>query len=250
MKTNILSQYSQPRFLLIGLEHKDNPVLNELNNKNSNEIKQIFNSNTDCENFISTHKNDEQIVLIVSSDSSSDELKKFQKHKQLDAMYSYHQSDDLNEEFICIYKKPEEGKFWKYLRGFLERLWFLIGIIFVIIFAYLVPKLGAFDGPLYTKYTVNMGCVFIIFLFGSLSLPLKNLLKDVLNYRLHLCTQFYSLILISFFVFGFALLLGEASINEVLVTGLILMGCIPTSNSINVSISLEFTHYLLKHCCY
>lgn len=236
MKTNILSKYSQSPYILVGLELTDRPVLTLLNNKNSNEIKQIFSDINDCENFIIKHKDNEKIVLIISGNTLSDELKKLQNHSQLDAIYTYCKSGDFNDEFICIYKKVEKGKYSEIFLGLLENLWFLIGLVFVIIFAYLLPDLGASKGPLYTKYTVKIGCVFIIFLLSSLSLPLKHLAADVLNYRLHLCTQSYSLIFIPFIVFGIALLLAKASINEILISGMILMGCMPTANSINVSI--------------
>jgi hypothetical protein len=236
MKKNILSEYSESPYIVIGLESTGNHVLTNFNDKNANEIKYIFNNTDDCENFIAKHQNNEKIILIISSHISGDESAKLQKHSQLDAIYSYYHFDDSNGEFICIYKKVEEGKCSNTFRGLLENLWFLLGVIFAIIFAYLCPNLGASNGPLHTQYTIKMGCVFLIFLLSSLSLPLKNLLMDVLNYRLHLCTQFYSFFFISFFVFGFALILAKASINDVLITGMVLMGCMPTANSINVSI--------------
>jgi len=236
MKKNILSEYSQSPYIVIGLESTDNSVLTNFNNKNSNEIKYIFNNIDDCEHFITKHQNNEKMILIISIHISGDESAKLQKNSQLDAIYSYYRFDDSNGEFICIYKKVEEGKCSKTFRVLFENLWFLLGVVFVIIFAYLFPNLGASNGPFHTQYTIKMGCVFLIFLLSSLSLPLKHLAMDVLNYRLHLCTQFYSLIFVSFFVFGFALILAKASINDVLITGMILMGCMPTANSINVSI--------------
>lgn len=236
MRKNSLSRYSESPYLLIGFERKDDPVLTDLNHKNSIDIKYIFNHKIDFENCIIEHKKNEKIIFIVSSDLLSDEIMKFQNYSQIDAIYSCYQSEDFTEEFICIYKKPEKKNYFKSFLKLLKELWFIIGLIIVIVLAYLFPKVGSSTGPLYAKYTIKMGCVFIIFLLSSLSLPLKKLLNDILNYRLHLSTQIYSLILVPFFIFGIALLLNEASINQTLILGLIVMGCVPTSNSINVSL--------------
>jgi predicted permease len=246
-KPSILSQYYQSPYILIGLESTDNSIVTLLNNNSSNQIKQIFNNINDCESFIKKSQENDKIVLIVSNHLSENESIKLQKYPQIDAIYSYYQHEDLNDEFICIYKKVEQGKFSKIFHALFENLWFLIGLIIVIIFAYLVPNIGASNGPLYTKYTVKIGCVFLIFLLSSLSLPLKNLAMDILNYRLHLCTQFYNLIFMPFVVFGIALLLDKASINEILITGMILMGCMPTANSINVSI---FRNVFIEIYCF
>jgi hypothetical protein len=236
MKTNVLSEYSKLPYILIGLEFTDHHALTLFNSKNSNEIKHIFSSINHCENFITEQKANVKIVLIISSYFLGDELIKLQSYPQVDTIYSYIKSNDDNEEFICVYKKVKDREYSEIFIGLLGNLWFLIGLIIVAILAYLFPQVGASDGPLYAKYTVKWGCVFIIFLLSSLSLSIKDLANDLFNYRLHLSVQIYSLIFIPCIVIGIALLLAMTSINQILIIGVIIMSCMPTANSINVSI--------------
>jgi len=238
MNRNILSEYSQSAFTLIGLDLTNDQVLSLLNSQNADKLKQIFMTIEDCESFLMKQNDRENIVLIVSSYVLSDKLKKLQEYSQLDAIYSYRKPDDYNGEFICIYKKSVEKKYQEIFLALMKHLWFLIGLLIVLIFAYFFPDLGASDGPLHAKYTVKWGCVFFIFLLNSLSISFKDLTNDLFNYRLHLTIQIYSLFIIPFVVFGIALLLVYLSVDKYLIIGLILMGCMPTGTSINVNIPI------------
>ena len=236
MATNILSKYSQSPYTLMGLELTDQPVLILSNNGNFNQIKQIFNNVHDCENFIINQNNDEKIVLIVAGHLLTDELIKFQNYSQIDSIYLYPKSGNPNEEFECIYKKVQENKYLKIFIVLCDKFWFLLGLAIVVILAYLFPHVGASNGPLYAKYTVKWGCVIIILLFSSLSLTARNLYDELHNIRLLLCIQIFSLVLVPFSIFGVVLLLANSSINTILLHGLIVMACIPTGITINVSI--------------
>jgi hypothetical protein len=249
MNEDILSEYSKYAFTLIGLDLTNDQVLSLLNSQNTDKLKQIFITIDDCENFLKKQNENETIVLIVSSYILNDKLIKLQEYSQLDAIYSYTKSDDFNGEFICIYKRSIGEQYKKILIGFIKHSWFLIGLLIVLIFAYLLPNIGASNGPLFTKYTVKWGCVFFIFLLNNLSFAFKDLTYDLFNYRLHLTTQIYSLIFIPWIVFGISLLLVYFSINKYLIIGLILTGCMPTGTLINVSIyniHLDFFFWLIN----
>jgi hypothetical protein len=240
MNKDILTEYSEYKFTLIGLDLTNDQVLSLLNSENADKLKQIFMTIDDCEDFLKKQNKHDTIVLIVSSYLLSDQVRKLQEYSQIDAIYTYTKSDDFNGEFICIYKRSIEDKYKEILFGFLKHLWFIIGLIFVLIFAYLVPSLGASTGPLYTKYSVKWGLVFIIFLLNSLSFSIKDLAYDLFNYRLHIKTQIYSLIFIPWFVFGISLLLTYSSMNKYFIIGLILTGSMPTGILVNVSIHITF----------
>ena len=238
MTTNILSKYSQSPYTLIGLQLADQPVLSLSNNENSNKIKQIFNNVNDCENFIMKQNKNEKIVLMVAGYLLSDELTKFQNYSQIDSIYLYPKSGNINDEFKCVYTNVQEHEYSTLVNLF-NKFWFLLGLAIVVLLAYLFPHVGASDGPLYAKYTVKWGCVIIIILFSSLSLTTKNLYDELHNIRLHLCIQTFSLILVPFSIFGVVLLLAKSSMNVMLLHGLILMACTPTGITINVSIYLQ-----------
>ena len=240
MTKDILSEYSEYKFTLIGLDLTNDQVLTLLNTQNADRLKQIFMTIDDCENFLRRQNKYEPIVLIVSSYILNDQLIKLQRYSQIDSIYSYTKSDDFNGEFICIYKRSIEDKYKEIIFGFMKHSWFIIGLIVVLIFAYLVPSLGASTGPLYTKYSVKWGFVFIIFLLNSLSFSIKDLAYDLFNYRLHITTQIYSLIFIPWIVFGISLLLTYSSMNKYFIIGLILTGSMPTGVLVNVSIHITF----------
>jgi SBF-like CPA transporter family (DUF4137) len=233
MKTNILSKYSQSPYTLIGLELTNYHTLTVLNN----------------ENFIMKQEKNEKIVLIISSYILNDDLIKLQNYSQVDAIYSYIKSDDLNEEFICIYnKKVKEGKYWEICIDLFEVFWFLVGLVVIVIFAYLFPHLGASNGPFHAEYSIKWGTVIIICLLSSLSVSTKNLFDDIPIYRLHLCIQIFNLIIIPCIVFGIALLLAKSPINKLLITGMILMSCMPTSIILNVSILTMNEPTFIERC--
>jgi solute carrier family 10 (sodium/bile acid cotransporter), member 7 len=80
------------------------------------------------------------------------------------------------------------------------------------------------------------GAVIVIFLISGLSLRTRTLAKTVMRVRLHLMIQTISLIIIPFTVYGIALLFSTVNlpINHMLLLGLVIAGCTPTTVSSNV----------------
>lgn len=81
-----------------------------------------------------------------------------------------------------------------------------------------------------------IGAVIVIFLISGLSLRTRILAKTIMRVRLHLLIQCISLILIPFTVYGIALLFATVNlpINSMLLLGLVIAGCTPTTVSSNV----------------
>jgi hypothetical protein len=238
MTMDILSKYSQSPYTLIGLELNDDHELTLVNAKNSNPIKQIFTNINDCENFIMKQSKDEKTVLIISGYILSDELTKIQNYSQIDSIYLYPKSDDSNKEISCIYKKAQERRYLMTFVNLLKEFWILLALAFTSLLAYLFPNVGASDGPLYAEYSIKLGSVILILLLSSLSITTRDLWKEMRNIRLHLCIQFFCLILVPFSIFGVVLLLAKTSMNKILLNGLLLLACTPMGLTVNVSIPI------------
>ena len=85
-------------------------------------------------------------------------------------------------------------------------------------------------------YWSCIGAVIVIFLISGLSLRTQTLAKTVLRIRLHMLVQIINLIMIPFFVFGLVLLFFKAQmdISSLLLIGLVIASCTPTTVSSNV----------------
>jgi sodium/bile acid cotransporter 7 len=118
-----------------------------------------------------------------------------------------------------------------------KKFWFILGLLVVLLCAYLYPRLGATGGIIRAEYTVKYGCVIIIFFLSGLSLPTKNLIDQLFRFRLHLLIQVLSLLIVPFTVFAIALLLAKTSLNKVLISGIMVMASTCTSISTNVRIA-------------
>ncbi|XP_064636814.1 sodium/bile acid cotransporter 7-like [Lineus longissimus] len=111
--------------------------------------------------------------------------------------------------------------------GILKKNWFLIGIIIVIIAAHVEPSIGLKGGPLKPEITVSFLAVFIIFFNSGLSLKTEELTHAVLQVKLHLFIQSFTLILVPFLMYLLTESLKSSPINEWLLKGLQVVGCMP-----------------------
>ncbi|KAI7856162.1 SBF-like CPA transporter family-domain-containing protein [Circinella umbellata] len=121
-------------------------------------------------------------------------------------------------------------------KSLFKRYWFLLGLAFVIMLAVLVPDVARQQGYIRAEWTIKWGAVIIIFLISGLSLRTQTLAKTVIRVRLHMLIQVINLIMIPFFVFGLVLLFFKAhmDISSLLLIGLVIASCTPTTVSSNV----------------
>nr|XP_039264669.1 sodium/bile acid cotransporter 7-like [Styela clava] len=113
------------------------------------------------------------------------------------------------------------------LRDKLQRNWFLIGIVVVISLAKAYPKLGVKGGPLHPEITVKYIAVSLIFFNSGLSLKTDELTSALKQVRLHFFIQTFTLCFIPCLVWLFLKVLSLTEINEWLLKGLQVVGCMP-----------------------
>ncbi|CAF1211164.1 unnamed protein product [Adineta steineri] len=230
MNLSILSKYSQPPYMIIGLD-----LLNELSgDENLMVINQIFKNINDIEDFIVKHTNYEKFVIIISGNLSSDQLNHLKSYSQIDSIYLFSKSYDANEQLKCIYTKPRNRYCLNTLTKLLKKFWFIFGLAIAMIFAVLFPYLGASGGILHTEYSLKWGCVIIIFFLSGLSLQTNEIATEIFHFRLHIFTQVFNLVFIPLVVFVVCLLLIKLSFNKILIGGIIMMACTTTTISSNV----------------
>lgn len=109
----------------------------------------------------------------------------------------------------------------------LQKNWFLIGIVVVISLARLAPFIGAKGGVLKPEITVKYVAVSAIFFNSGLSLKTEELRSAFSNVRLHILVQSFTLIFVPGLVSVLVRILEFTNINEWLLKGLLVVGCMP-----------------------
>lgn len=106
--------------------------------------------------------------------------------------------------------------------------WFLFGIIIAILLAYIYPPLGKKGGPIRPEYTVKYLAVGVIFLCSGITLRTDELRSAITSLRLHATIQIFSLLVFPIFMVSLVAALRKmSSTNEFLLTGLVVVGCMP-----------------------
>ncbi|CAF1676963.1 unnamed protein product [Rotaria magnacalcarata] len=77
----------------------------------------------------------------------------------------------------------------------LSKYWFLYGIFFSIILAFIYPEFGSKEGLLKPEWTIKSLGTIIIFLLNGCSIRKEELYRTVLQYRIHLCIQLFSFLI-------------------------------------------------------
>ncbi len=114
--------------------------------------------------------------------------------------------------------------------GVLEKLkknWFMLGIGLVILFAKLAPWIGKKGGLLYPEITVKYIAVSIIFFNGGVSLKTEDLKAAFLNVKVHVFIQGFTFCFIPTFMYVLVSMLLKSSMNEWLLKGVLIVGCMP-----------------------
>jgi len=114
---------------------------------------------------------------------------------------------------------------------FIDKWWFIFGIIIAVLFAFAAPQIGKKGGWIHSEITIKYIAVSIIFLLSGLSLKTKELKSAILFWRIHLAIQTFNLIFIPIFIFVVTLVLMEIGLDHRIGQGLIILGTLPTSIS-------------------
>ncbi|KAF7717606.1 Uncharacterized protein PECH_007616 [Penicillium ucsense] len=119
------------------------------------------------------------------------------------------------------------------------RQWLLIGMGIACLLAYLFPNVAKTDGGIIrSEYTVLYGVIALIFLISGLSIPRQKLVKQFLNWRLHLLVQIISFLFIPALVLAVVHIILVADpaghTDRAVLAGYILTACIPTTIASNV----------------
>lgn len=110
--------------------------------------------------------------------------------------------------------------------------WFLLGMLLMILLAYLWPQLGLEDGPLAIGTITDIG-VSVIFLFYGLRLSPAKLKAGLSNWRLHLLVQLSTFILFPVLVLVTMLIVGADSSDPVWL-GTFYLAALPSTVSSSV----------------
>ena len=108
-----------------------------------------------------------------------------------------------------------------------KKNWFLLGIVLAITLAKLHPPLGVKGGILKPEITVKYLAVSFIFFNSGLSLKTEDLAKALKHVKLHAFVQCFTLIFAPCLMNVLVKFLAFAGINEWLLRGLLVVGCMP-----------------------
>ena len=113
------------------------------------------------------------------------------------------------------------------IKSFLIKHWFFIGVVLVILLAYLDPSLGIKGGPLRPEISVKLVGVSLIFLNSGLSIRTEEFAGALSNYKLHLFIQSYTLVLIPLFANLMSPVLLRLPLDRWIISGLLVVSCLP-----------------------
>lgn len=115
----------------------------------------------------------------------------------------------------------------KIVTQFLSKHWFFIGVISVILLAYIYPSLGVKGGPLRPEISVRIVGVSLIFLNSGLSIKTRDFAGALTKYDLHILIQSYTLIFIPCFMNFLSPLLLLLPLDKWIISGLQVVSCLP-----------------------
>ena len=110
---------------------------------------------------------------------------------------------------------------------FLLKHWFFIGVISVIVLAYVYPSFGVKGGPLRPEISVKIVGVSLIFLNSGLSIKTRDFTGALTKYDLHILIQSYTLIFVPFFINSISPLLQLLPLDKWIISGLQVVSCLP-----------------------
>ena len=118
--------------------------------------------------------------------------------------------------------------------SFLKEYWFYLSLPIGICLSYLNPSIGKSGGYIRSEWTIKYVCIIIVFFLNGLSIEINQFKKEILNIRLHLFIQIFSLFIIPFTIYSLRFILIKLNLNEMLIIGIVLLGSTSTTISSNV----------------
>mgnify|MGYP006095645069 CR=1 FL=1 len=123
------------------------------------------------------------------------------------------------------------------LRAFIDKRFFLVGVVAAVGLAALTPTLGCKGGLLRPELTVNWGATGGIFLIAGLTLPTSQLAATAVRVRAHAAIQAFNLLLVPLMMLGVCSALGALGLlPAALADGLLVMAALPTT--VNMCVAL------------
>lgn len=107
--------------------------------------------------------------------------------------------------------------------------WFILGILLMIVLAYLFPGVGREGSPVELKTLIHYGIMLLFFFYG-LKLSPEEMRKDLSNWRLHVFIQCITFILFPLVVLPFRLLLKDTP-YEMLWMAVFFLAALPSTVS-------------------
>lgn len=122
---------------------------------------------------------------------------------------------------------------------FIVSQWSLLLMALLIVLAYFFPNVGMVGGPLHAEYTVSWGAVGLIFLIAGMSLDIDLLVAGIPQWKAHIVSNTFSLLLAPAIMFGFATAGRTADLDFYVMAGMVITGCMPTGISNNVTCTMN-----------
>jgi solute carrier family 10 (sodium/bile acid cotransporter), member 7 len=135
-----------------------------------------------------------------------------------------------------IFQALRKINFRQQFKKLLEQ-WFIFGMGFVVLLAWLFPNVARQDGIIKAQITINYGAVACIFLISGLTISTKTLVQMATKWRQHLLAQVMSFLITPSIIFGLTAAIHRANnpnIDPYILVGMIMTGVTPTTVSSNV----------------
>ena len=120
------------------------------------------------------------------------------------------------------------------LLQWLDKRFFLVGMVAAIALAAAYPNAGAKGGALQSRVTSGWVAVCIIFFLSGWSLKTRELVKAALYCKLNSVVQIFNLAFVPLVIYGLVSALYLTPLDDKLLKGLLISSCLPTTVSMCV----------------
>lgn len=139
-----------------------------------------------------------------------------------------------------------------WFKAFCIKQWFFITLAVFIVIARFAPNFARHGGLIRGEYSIGYGAVALIFLQSGLSMPSKDLMKNMGHWRAHSTILIISFLITSAIMYGFASAIKAANdqhIDKWVLVGLIVTCTCPTTVSSNVVMTTQANGNALLCLC-
>jgi len=134
---------------------------------------------------------------------------------------------------VAVSDPAEEPKMTcvKRVTNFIENRWFELGMVLMILCAFAYPPFAMKGGIIKPEITIKYVAISITFLLSGISLKTQEIIKAVAYCKVHVLVHSMIFVVAPVLLFLVAALLRYSSISPLLIDGLIVCGCMPTTVS-------------------